>query len=60
MFWPEITPDPDPMRLVREARERGEEPTLVTGLDGGALVVFWFIPSTGQIVVEGSRSEDEA
>jgi hypothetical protein len=60
MLWPEITADPDPMRLVREARERGEDVRMTTGVDGGTIVVFWYIPSTGHWVMEGALIDGEA
>ena len=54
-WLPNITADPDPMRLVREAQARGEEVTMTTGVDGGTIVVLWHIPSTGHWVMEGAR-----
>lgn len=58
-FWPNnMQADEDPMRLVREARERGVEPKLVTGYDPGppsALVIAWHIPDTNTLVWEGVR-----
>lgn len=45
------------MRLVREAKQRGENVRLVTGVDpvadGGTIVVAWHIPSTDLMVIEG-------
>ena len=58
-MFDKIATERDPMRLVREARERGVEPRLVSGYylaGGGCIVVGWYIPDTNQIVIEGTVS----
>lgn len=61
MWLPNITIDPDPMRRVREAQERGEEVRMVTGHDAATdtVVVFWHIVATNELVMEGVRHGDD-
>lgn len=48
----------DPMLLVREARERGEEPVMLTVGKPDGVFVGWFIESTGTLVIEGIVTEE--
>ena len=60
-FFSHITPDPDPMRHVRAARERGIEPVMHTGYDSerDMTCVYWYVPDIDLWVMEGAVAAPE-